>query len=337
MSNDYEGIDFASIQKEYQRVSAEQANANSAEDYLEKFVMLPERDGYLTMRILPRKKGEKSHYCITRVHSLKNPTTNKKRTYHCPKLLVENDRGPSKWQGDCIICKYYNELWQKSEVETGETQKKIQQQARDIKPVERIYYNVIVRSEKDHKTGEIKRNVGPKIYSCGKTVHAKILRAMHGDPTAGEEKLGDITNPISGRDFRLVKKVIKGGGGAEYPNYDNSKFEAVSPAGTPDELKNWINNLHDLQALRVLKTNEELKHALRVHLGMVKEGDSQKDDEMEEFRNAGFSSPNVQNTVREDLIISGSSSNQSSSSISDKDEILADDDFMKSLEDNLEM
>jgi hypothetical protein len=329
VATEYEGIDLAAIQQEYERVNAEQTNTGSGEDYLEKFVRLPERDGYTLMRILPRKKGEKSHYCLTRVHTLNNPTTNKKRTYHCPKDLLQTDKGP-RWQGECIICKYYSDLWQKSENERGDTQEKMQQQARDIKPVERYYYNVVVRSEKDFKTGEIKKNVGPKIYSCGKTIHAKICRAIYGDKTAGEKGLGDITNPTNGRDFRVVKKVVKGGGGREYPNYDNSKFDDVSPAGSPEELANWIDNLHDLQSLRVVKTADELKHALRVHLGMVKEGDAQNDD-LHEFRNAGAASSTVQSTVREDMIYSNNSSLSSASE--DKEEILADDDFMKDLED----
>jgi hypothetical protein len=319
---DYEGLDLAEMEAEFKRVTAEPGSF-SGDDYLEKFVRLPEKDGFTLLRIMPRKKGGK-HFCATRIHSLKNPTTNAIKNFHCPKVLVNTERGP-RWQGDCIICKYYSDLWQKSEKESGKTQEDMQQQARDIKPVERYYYNVIVRSEKDFKTGETKKNVGPKIYSCGKTVHAKIMRAIVGDPEAGERPLGDITSPTNGRDFRLVKKIVKGGGGREYPNYDNSKFEDVSPAGSPDEINTWIENLHDLQALRVLKTQEELKHALLVHTGKVKEGESAEDD-LQEFRNN--SSSNVSNTVREDLTVSTSTSTTADS----QDEVLADDDFMKDLE-----
>jgi hypothetical protein len=279
---------------------------------------------------MPRKKGGVV-WCATRVHTLNNPSTRQKKTYHCPRNLVQTDKG-ERWMGDCIICKYYSDLWQKSEGKHGKEQEDLQNQARAIKPVERYYYNVIVRSEKD-KDGNIKKNVGPKIYSCGKTTHSKIIRAMRGDEAAGEKPLGDITHPRDGRDFRVVKKVVKGGGGAEYPNYDNSKFEEPTPAGSLDELKSWLENIHDLQALRVVKTQDELKHALRVHLGMVKEGDaSGTDSELDEFRNAGSatpSKPKVVETVREELVVSSTPSVAKEESKPSDD--LADDDFLKEL------
>ena len=324
MTTEYEGLDLSEMQLENDRVNAEPGSAGS-NDYLEKFVRLPERDGYTIMRIMPRKKGGK-HYCATRVHTLYNPVTKKKKTYHCPKVLVQTAKGP-QWQGECIICKYYSDLWQKSEGMSGKAQEDLQNQARSIKPVERYYYNVIVRAEKDFKTGETKKNVGPKIYSCGKTVHAKIVRAIVGDESAGEKGLGDVTHPTTGRDFRVIKKVVKGGGGAEYPSYDNSKFEDVSPAGSPDELSNWLENLNDLQALRVVKSEDELKHALRIHLGMIKEGESQ-DDDLDEFRNAGHTASSVSSeAIREELTVSSSSETKEQ-----EEEILADDDFMKELQ-----
>lgn len=309
------------MQSEYQRVTAE-PGAPAQGEYLKNFVSLPERDGYIHLRLLPRKKGAK-FYCATRVHTLSNPTTNQKKTYHCPKTLVQTERGP-KWQGDCIICKYYSDLWQQSLALNGKAQADCQNAARAIKPVERYYYNVIVRTEKD-KNGDVHKNVGPKIYSCGKTVHAKIMRAIVGDESAGEPALGDVTNPSTGRDFRVVKKVVKGGGGSEYPNYDNSKFEDVSNAGSPSELTTWIENLHDLQSLRVIKTDEELRHALKVHLGMVKEGEAQKDD-LDEFRSKNTST--ASDFIREDLAVT---TTPAVSSTPDFEEPLADDDFMKEL------
>jgi hypothetical protein len=327
---DYEALDLAEMQNEYARVSTEPGTFGG-EDYMQKFVRLPERDGYTLMRFMPRRKGQKL-YCATRVHTLNNPTTNKKRTYHCPKVLVKTDKG-DRWQGECIICKYYSDLWQKSESLSGKAQEDLQNQARAIKPVERYYYNVIVRSEKDFKSGEILKNVGPKIYSCGKTIHTKIIRAIVGDESAGEKPLGDVTHPVNGRDFRVVKKVAKGGGGKEYPSYDNSKFEDVSPAGSPEELAKWLENLHELQALRAIKTPDELRHALRIHLGMIKEGDSSVDEELDEFRHAGTtasqSTSTASDTVREELTVSTTPNAVETSSAED---VLADEDFMKELE-----
>jgi hypothetical protein len=335
MALEYEPLDMAEVATEAERVNAEPGAGNT--DWMEKFVKLPDRDGFVLMRILPRKKGQKL-YCATRTHRLTNPSeTNpnkRSKSLHCPKELVMTDRGP-RWQGECIICKYYSDLWQKSEKLSGKAQEDLQQKAREIKPVERYYYNVIVRQEKQ-KDGTFLKNVGPKIFSCGKTVHAKIMRAIVGDQTAGEKPLGDITHPQNGRDFRLVKKVVKGGGGAEYPNYDNSKFEDVSPLGEMDDMEQWISNLHDLQALRVLKEEDVLKHELKVHLGLIKE-EGTKDD-LAEFRGDGSGSTNLsastaeaEETVREELTTKPEAAKAEAKK--SEEDVLADDDFMKELGD----
>lgn len=327
MALDYEPLDMAEVATESQRVNTESTSMESS--FTEKLVQLPERDGFVMMRFMPRKKGHKLH-CATRTHRLINPSdpNDKGRSYHCPKELVMTDRGP-RWQGECIICKYYNDLWQKSEKLSGKAQEDLQAQARAIKPVERYYYNVMVRQEKDKKTGDVKKNVGPKIFSCGKTVHAKIMRAIIGDSTTGEKPLGDITHPTNGRDFRLVKRTVKGGGGAEYPNYDSSKFEDVSPLGEMDEMEVWMNGLHDLTTLRVLKTPDELKHALKVHLGLVKE-EVQADD-LAEFRGSPVAQVQTQDaieTVREELL---SRPAPSVTKVENSDEPLADEDFLNEL------
>lgn len=341
MSNAYEALDMAEVMQESERVNAEPGFNN--EEYLAKFVRMPERDGFVLMRFLPRKKGTKL-FCATRTHTLTNPITKQKRAYHCPKTLEQVERtiqGVKKlvpmWKGDCIICKYYSDLWQKSESAVGKEQETLQNQAREIKPVERYYYNVIVRQEKDPKTGEVTKNAGPKIYSCGKQVHAKIMRAIVGDESAGETPLGDITNPVNGRDFRVVKKITKSGN-REFPNYDFSKFESESPAGSPEELDKWLENLNDIQGLRKLKTTEELRHALRVHLGMVTEGEAPQDDDLAEFRGAASKSnkaPAVaasvigDDTVRQELV---TQTEATQSNRAEEQELLADDDFMKELD-----
>lgn len=328
MTLEYEALDMNAVMNEAKRVSEEPAAGQSSTDYLEKFVKLPERDGYVLLRIMPRRKGTAVPWCATRVHTLSNPATKTKRTYHCPRNLVKNERGQESWRGDCIICTYLADLWQRSDKVTGKEQEELRSQYRQMKAVERYYYNVIVRTEKD-KEGNTKKNVGPKIYSCGKTVHGKILRAILGDEKAGEKPLGDICHPMNGRDFRVVKKVVKGGGGEEYPNYDNSKFEDITPAGSIDEIKTWIDNLHDLQALRALKTQDELKHALRVHLGMVKDESNGSGDDLAEFRGKkSEDSKPAPKALREELAVSSNAAPKSESSSEDN---LADDDFLKEL------
>ena len=227
-------------------------------------------------------------------------------------------------------------LWRDSEKLSGDEQVKLQNQARDIKPVERYYFNVIVRQETDPRTNETKQNVGPKVYSAPKVIYEKILRAMKGDDMAGEAPLGDITNPKTGRDFRVVKKTVRVGNGPEYPNYDASKFEEISPVGTVKEFESWLDSLHDLNSLRVLKTQEELKQAIRVHTGMAS-GQDEQDDDLAEFRTNGkqASTSTASDVIREDLVVTTTkpaASFASSSSSSSEEEQMADEDFMNDLE-----
>lgn len=338
MGIDYEELDLNEIKKEHQRLSKDNQGAAN-DEYIKTYVRMPERDGFVLMRILPRKKG-KNIFCATRIHTLTNPTTGQKRTYHCPKEFGKDPAtGREYWRGDCIICKVYHDTWQKSEGLSGKEQENMQNRARELKPLERYYYNVIVRSEKDGRTGQTMTNVGPKIFSCGKQVHAKIMLAISGDPSTGEVALNDITHPVTGRDFRLIKKVTKSGA-REYPNYDNSKFEDPSSAGSPEELERWFSNLHDLSQQRKLKTAEELKHALRVHTGMITEG--AQDTELDEFRPGmgvpASASPRTPAAV--ESIVAGAEKvreeslapKQAAKPAVGEDESLADDEFLKELE-----
>lgn len=319
---EYQGFNLSQMQNDFSRINSE--GGGSSSDYLQKYVLLPEKNGYVMIRLLPGPKG-KAPFCATRIHTLTNPSTGKRTTYHCTRNQTEN----GTWVGDCIICRYYQDLWRKSDNLSGSEQERCQTQAREIKPVERYYFNCIVRSERN-KDGDVLTNVGPKIYACGKQVYSKILRACLGDEDAGVPGLGDVTHPTKGRDFRIVKKIVKSGS-REYPSYDDSRFEDISQAGSAEEFASWLKNLHDLESLRSLKTQDELKHALRVHLGMVKE-DSSVEDELAEFRNFSVS-PKVEQKVREDLIVSTppAKPSQSMENILGED-ILADDDFMKDLE-----
>jgi hypothetical protein len=329
MAHNFEPLDLAEVSSEYERVTAEPGG--QGKDFLANIVRLPEHDGVVIMRFLPRKKGQKL-CCTTRLHSLLNPATGKIKSYHCPRNLIQGNRGP-QWVGNCIICKYYSDLWKQSlELSDERDREEMQDRARKFKPYERYYYNVIVRQVKD-KNGALESNVGPLIFPTGVKTHAKILRAIRGDESIGEMPLGDITHPVLGRDFRLIKKMTKSHNGkSSYANYDLSKFEDVSPLGTPEEIDHWLDNLHDLQALRDVKSEEELRQALRIHLGLVQT--AVVDDDLAEFRGIG---QNVANHVREDVVVSTPSSSEPetyvhSSTSSAEPETLADDDFMNELE-----
>ena len=298
MSFDFEPLDLNALTQETQ-ILGDDSGGGGKSKYLETFVRLPQEEGYVIVRFLPAKKGQKFFWTETRIHNLTNPSISdpikRRRAYHCRNTRVP---GTKKFVGDCILCKYYYKLWRDSDVaRTEKDREELQAAARAIKPIERYYFNCVVRSEKDLNSGELKKNVGPKIYSCGSQVYGKIIRAMTGDKTTGEPSLGDVSHPKTGRDFRIVKK-IKASGNREYPNYDLSKFEEVSPIGTADEFKSWMESLHDLESMRIVKTADELVRALKIHLGQIKEGDD--DDSLTEIiQGSKVMSNNVKDTISE--------------------------------------
>jgi len=323
----YDSLDLSEIAAESTRVNSK-TQVNSENNL---YVRYPEGNSFITLRFLPRRKGEHL-FCATKFHRLKDGNGNFK-IYFSPKKLTKTEKGDFRWIGEnTVIDKYLRDLWAKSEKVSGQEQEDLRNKYRELKGIERYYYNVIVRQEKDPKTGDVIKNVGPKILSCGKTIHAQIMRAIVGDEAAGEEPLGDITSPKNGRDFKLVKKIVKGANGVEYPNYDQSKFMDPSPMGDPDEIERWVESLHDLQAIRVIKTDDELKHALKVHLGLINEqGDSDYDAEEFSKKNSEEvavavkpEKPKAKKNLIEDIV---------EEAAAEEEEIMADDEFLKEIDD----
>jgi gp32 DNA binding protein like len=312
----YEALDISELELESNRVNSKGQNGEN-----NSYVRYPDANSFVTLRLLPRRKGEPLFLAV-KYHMLRDNNGNKK-IFFSPKQLVKTDKGP-KWVGDnTVIDKYLRDLWAKSDKVTGKAQDDFRNQYRELKGIERYYYNVIVRQEKDPKTGETLKNTGPKIFSCGKTIHAMIVRAIVGDKDAGEEALGDVTNPKSGRDFKLVKKM-----NGEYPNYDLSKFLDASPLGDADEINTWLESLHDLQAIRVVKSEDDIKHALKVHLGLVEEAANDDDGyDPSEFTSKPSSKTSSKPTSSADLGL------ETASSTAVEEEVMADDEFLKEIDD----
>ena len=110
----------------------------------------------------------------------------------------------------------------------------------------------------------------------------------------------------------------------------------LGSVGTVKEFESWLDSLHDLNSLRVLKTQEELKQAIRVHTGMAS-GQDEQDDDLAEFRTNGkqASTSTASDVIREDLVVTTTkpaASFASSSSSSSEEEQMADEDFMNDLE-----
>lgn len=287
------GLDLGELRQEQTRLES-QGNSN----FLDNFVRMPEGEGIVNVRILPPRKGQKL-YCVTRTHKLGQ------KNIHCPQSLVGG-----KWQGFCPICNYYRNLWKESDQKGGEAAEQLRAEARAIKPLERYYYNAIVRSQINSSTGEMEKDVGPKILSIGKQLHARIIRAILGDPALDEPELGDVTDIANGRDLKIIKRIRKSGT-ESYPNYDESKFVQSSALGTEKQIAQWLENLHDLQALRQLMTTEELMKNLRIHRGLEKDPSLEFDFGNNAKEEAKPASPSV--------------------NVTDSDSGLVDDDFLAEL------
>lgn len=309
------GLDLGSLQNDYKTLKASEGSGGS---FYENFVKMPEGKGSVSMRLLPpAPKGafgneENPFYLVTALHRVNGKSLHDIREYV-----------NGKWVGRNPICEYMRTLWKESEQAAPAEAEQKRALYRQIKPVERYYYNVIVREERA-EDGTVKKNVGPKILSVGKTVHEIILRGILGDKEMNQPRLGDVTDFKNGYDFKLIKTIRKSGD-QSFPNYEGSHFLEQSPAGDPDECKRWMENLHDLRALRILKSYEELEHELLVHLGL-------KQDIVGGFDIAKYSSKSTSAPVAESkAAVSAPASVTVSAESDEADESGADEDFLEEL------
>lgn len=288
-------LDLNELRAEQRRVES-QGQSN----FLDNFVKMPDGEGSVTVRLLPPKKGNRL-YCITRTHRLGQ------KNFHCLQTLIG-----TRWEGRCPVCDYYRGLWKESDKASRDQAEALQTEARSIKPIERSYYNCIVR-EVTSLNGNKEHDVGPKILSIGKQLHARILRAILGDPAVDEPELGDVTDPETGRDLKIIKKLVKGAGKDAFPNYDQSKFLGVSALGTDKQVTTWLESLHDLQALRQVKTFEEMKKELDIWRGVI------PDPELAPYKPAA-PAVSVASVPKVEIVKSDG-----------EDESLADDEFIREL------
>ena len=222
----------------------------------ENFIKFP-KEGVLAVRILPSGKNAE-FYQSTRVHKLNS------KNIHCPQVYNE---AKSRWEGNCPICTYLRTLWPLSEKSAPDIKEQLQNTYRAWKAKPRFYLNAIVRSETDIKTGVTATNVGPKILSISKQLFDIIVDFILTDPLSPE----DVTDVNTGKDF-LITVLPKG----EWPDFSKSKFHPKpSKAGTPEEIAKWLEDSHDLAALRILLPAEELDRQLKIARGLIPETDDE--------------------------------------------------------------
>ena len=279
MAQNYDALDMTQLFEEAERFESEEESGNN-KNFLEKFVIMPEKEGFVVVRLLPPMKGKK-FYCATRTHRLAKDPKNPKvaKNFHCPRELVTGKGGKKYWvdtdtKCGCPICLYTRAIWAEVEAAGKESPegKMLHAEYSRIKAIERYYYNCVVRHY--DKKGNLEKSEGPKILSIGQTLHQRIVRAAVGDPKAGEKGLGDVSDLKTGMDFKIVKKLRPV---TFFPYYDESKFQSPSPLGDKDQIEGWLSSLHDLAALRVLKPVEDLDIALQKYTGALPDDDTNFD------------------------------------------------------------
>ena len=208
-------IDLDALRAKHEALSNPQGGANS--DFLNNFIQIQE--GTNLVRVLPGKDDDTLFYAETKIHRVTDENGNVKN-YHCRKMHNE----------PCPLCDTYFSLWKEPN--------KDEDLARQIKPRSRYYMNVVNR-----ETGEV------KILSIGVILFKKIIASML------DEDFGDITDPATGHDFKIVK-IMEG----QWPKYDQSQPRPKSSeAGSKAEIAAWMESLHDIHALVKLEDYEDVK------------------------------------------------------------------------------
>lgn len=269
-------LNIQQLQQLKQAAATSPTNGGPQQGYMQNFLIMPEGSGWVEVHICPpasKELGSEADcpypftdgglYKPTRIHKLgvKGMET---RNFHCRRNL-KPDTG--KWWGtdddqDCPACLYYKHQWGLSEGMPKDSPESLQQQkkAKTFRPIERSYFNIIEVARSDGDADP----TNPKIASVGITIRDIVILALVGNKEENLKELGDITSfGKEGRILRIEKKV-KGG---TFPDYTGSRFLEPAAFGTPEQVKHWMTNIHDLNDLRKVLPYEEMKMKLQIHTG----------------------------------------------------------------------
>jgi hypothetical protein len=321
-------LNLEEMMGEEARLNNEGNNSNNNGLFLDQFVPMPDvkpgQTGSVSVRILPPVKGGKL-FQYNRTHKING------RSIHCPRPLID-----SKWDRNvpCPICDYYASLWKQIE-KLGKDSKQaepLKAEARELKPVERYYYNAIVRSA--IIDGKEVKNVGPRILSVGKILHGMIIKAIVGNEGDPDSKLGNIADLKNGYDF-IIRKTVTLGSEA-YPKYDSSGFARnSSPSGSPEEISKWAESLHDLKKLRSPKDVQYLERELAIHRNLIPDESQSMDidsfDAKWSSKQNEYSVEEVKDSNKTQVRVAEKVNFNQTQSV-EKDLSVEDEDFLKELE-----
>jgi len=121
--------------------------------------------------------------------------------------------------------------------------------AKKLYPKMRAYAPVIVRGEEEK---------GVRLWSFGKTVYQSLLNIML------DEDYGDITDPKSGRDVKVICTKAPGRMWATTEVRPRGKETAL--AETPKQAKEWMSSVPNLDDMYTCKSYEELENIVNAWL-----------------------------------------------------------------------
>ena len=114
--------------------------------------------------------------------------------------------------------------------------------AKKLYPKMRCYAPVVVRGEEDK---------GVRLWAFGKTVYQSLLNIML------DEDYGDITDPVDGRDVKVICTKAPGRQWAMTEVRPRGKSSSLS--SDSGQVKTWCDAIPDLDDLYTLKTYEDLE------------------------------------------------------------------------------
>ena len=156
-----------------------------------------------------------------------------------------------------------------------EATKESYEMAKKLYPKMRVYAAVIVRGEEDK---------GVQIWGFGKIVYQKLLGMML------DEDYGDITDPISGRDIKVVCTKNPGQQWATTEVLPRGKSTPLSKDSS--QTKGWMNNIPDVDDIFTCKSYDELSKIINDWLS-----DSDEEDEGSNWSTNSTTNTNQTSTV----------------------------------------
>ena len=187
----------------------------------ERFVVVKE-EATTKVRILPSNKPGRQFFVKSGVHKVGEEWID------CPK----HTKGLK-----CPICEEVARLYKSTNPADIEL-------ARSMKAKKKFFFVAVVRGEEDK---------GPRILSVGIKLYEKVLN------TILNPEVGDITDPETGFDFNITKKMKAG-----YWSYDESEAARRQSklSENKEEATNWINNQPDAETLVNIQDYDVIKAKL---------------------------------------------------------------------------